>query len=243
MSKNEIGKDRKKMSRGILTIDDIASKNTPAIVDYLTEKGIPALMFAWGSQVEQHYDEAVYALQKGIVVGNHSYSHPAFSTLSVEEGIEEIERCEEILDKLYKDAGVERKYRPFRFPYGDKGGKNKEAFQAYFKEKKFHKVNDKKLTYPWWKENHLDTDMDTLWSFDFEEYRIRPNSDFTKEDVWAKMHDQNPAQGGVLFAPENSHILLLHAHDETEAMVPGYYALFLDHLLENGFHFEEPEFL
>lgn len=52
----------KTMSRGILTIDDIASVNTPAIVDYLTEKGIPTLMFAWGNQVEQHYDEAVYAL-------------------------------------------------------------------------------------------------------------------------------------------------------------------------------------
>ena len=34
------------MIHAILTIDDIASANTPAIVDYLNDKGITALMFA-----------------------------------------------------------------------------------------------------------------------------------------------------------------------------------------------------
>ena len=34
------------MNSGVLTIDDISSKNTPAIVDYLNEKGISAILFA-----------------------------------------------------------------------------------------------------------------------------------------------------------------------------------------------------
>ena len=38
-----------------------------------------------------------------------------------------------------------------------------------------------------------------------------------------------------------SHLLLLHAHDETEAMVPGYYRQLIDGLLENGVVFEKPE--
>ena len=39
-----------------------------------------------------------------------------------------------------------------------------------------------------------------------------------------------------------SHILLLHAHDETEEML-GYYRLFIDLLLENGVFFDVPEFI
>ena len=55
------------MSSGILTIDDVASKNTPAIVDYLKEKDITPVMFAEGKKTEEHYEEAIYALQAGIM--------------------------------------------------------------------------------------------------------------------------------------------------------------------------------
>lgn len=230
------------MNSGILTIDDISSKNTPAIVDYLCEKKIKAILFATGMNVEKFYEEAIYALKKGMIVGNHSYSHPAFSSISMNECFEEIERCEAILNKLHEDAGVERLFRPFRFPYGDKGGSNKDSVQTYLRENDFHKVTDTQITYPWWKENNLDKDIDTLWTFDFGEYNIRPGSDFTLESVWKKMHDPNPSLGAALFADNNRHILLMHAHDETEEMVPGYYKLFLDHLLENGFVFECPAF-
>lgn len=231
------------MNTALLTIDDFSSKNTPAIVDYLKEKGIKIIFFAEGRKVEQFYEEAKYALKNGMIVGNHSYSHPAFSSISVEEGIAEIEKCEKVLDKLYADCGVERIYRPFRFPYGDKGGANKEAYQKYFKENGFHKVDDTQFTYSWWKENGLNTDIDTFWTFDFGEYMIRPGSDFTKESVWKRMHDENPQSGAVLFAENNHHILLLHAHDETEEMLPEYYKQFIDHLLENGLVFDEPRFL
>lgn len=230
------------MINAILTIDDIASENTPAIVDYLTEKGIQALMFATGENVERFYDNAIYALRKGMVIGNHSYSHPAFSSLSLEEGIEEIERNEKILDKLYKDAGVERKYRPFRFPYGDKGGDNKKAYQDYFKSHGFSKLKDIQITDSWWSESGLDKDIDTLWTFDFAEYNIRKGSNFTKESVWERMEDTNPSSGSVLFSEGANHILLLHAHDETEEMVPEYYKQFIDYLISKGVTFSKPEF-
>ena len=41
------------MNSALLTIDDIASKNTPAIVDYLKEKGIKPIFFATGENVER----------------------------------------------------------------------------------------------------------------------------------------------------------------------------------------------
>lgn len=231
------------MNTALLTIDDFSSKNTPAIVDYLKEKGIKIIFFAEGRKVERFYEEAKYALKNGMIIGNHSYSHPAFSSITLEEGIADIEKCEDVLNKLYADCGVERVYRPFRFPFGDKGGANKEGLQKYLKEKGFHKVKDTHFDYPWWKEFGLDKDIDTFWTFDFGEYQIRPGSDFTKESVWERMHDKNPKNGAVLFAENNRHLLLLHAHDETEEMVPEYYKQFVEHLLENGIVFDEPEFI
>ena len=35
----------------------------------------------------------------------------------------------------------------------------------------------------------------------------------------------------------------LFAHDETENLVPEYYKAFINHLLENGITFDEPEFI
>ena len=230
------------MKRAILTTDDIASKNTRAIVDFLTEKRIKAVLFAWGQHVEEYYDEAIYALKAGMIVGNHSYSHPAFSSLSYEECIKEIEKNEELLDRLYKDAGAERKYRPFRFPYGDKGGKNAELLQKYFKEKGFNKLVDTDITYPWWKESGCSRDIDTLWTFDFEEYRVRPNSGFTEEDIWKKVNDARPAMGGPILSEESVNLVLIHAHDETEEMIPGYYQKFIGALIDKGVVFEEPRF-
>ncbi len=230
------------MIHAILTIDDIASENTPAIVDYLNERGIPALMFAVGENVEKYYDNAVYALRKGMIAGNHSYSHPHFSELTLDAAKAEIEKNELVLEKLYKDAGVERVYRPFRFPFGDKGGQNRAALQHYFREKGFHKLRDDQITYGFWKEQGLDRDIDTYWTFDFCEYHIRPDSDFTKKDVMKRIEDRAPEQGAALLEDGGSHILLFHAHDETDAMVPGYYRIFLDYLLEKGVVFDAPVF-
>ena len=231
------------MIHAILTIDDIASANTPAIVDYLNEKGITALMFAVGENVERYYENAIYALQHGMIVGNHSYSHPAFSEITMAEAEGEIAKNEALLDRLYKDAGVERKYRPFRFPYGNRGGANAAALQEYFRKNGFDKLKDTQIPYAFWKEQGLDWNIDTLWTFDFAEYRIRPDSGFTVEDVWARINNAAPLEGAALLSDPGSHILLLHAHDETDAMVPGYYRLFIDYLLEKGVVFDVPEFI
>ena len=231
------------MIKALLTIDDIASRNTPAIVDYLAEKGIPAIMFAWGENVEKYFDNAVYALKSGIVVGNHSYSHPQFSELSFEECVNEIEKCEAVLDRLYQEAGVERRYRPFRFPYGNKGGENKEALQKYLRKNGFDKVDDTRIPFKSWKEMGLDQDIDTFWTFDFMEWNIREGSGFTQDDVMARIHYIDPETNEGLLVDGTEHLLLLHAHDETEELVPEYYKLFLEEILANGVEFIEPKFI
>ena len=58
-----------------------------------------------------------------------------------------------------------------------------------------------------------------------------------------RIHDKEPEDGAVLLNDNSSHILLLHAHDETEELVPGYYKIFIEELLENGVEFTDPEFI
>ncbi len=231
------------MIKALLTIDDVSSANTPAIVDYLCEKNIPAIMFMVGEWAEGHPDELVYALRHGMIVGNHSYTHPHFSEISFDECKHEIEKNEEVLNRFYGKAGIERKFRPFRFPYGDKGGENKSLIQSYLAEKGFDKVKDTEFNYPFWKEEGHDHNIDTFWTFDFAEYNIRPGSGFTLDDVMRKIHDPAPESGAPLLVDGSSHLLLLHAHDETEALVPEYYKLFIDELLKNGVEFTAPEFM
>lgn len=231
------------MIRALLTIDDVSSKNTPAIVDYLEEKNIPVLMFMVGQWAENYPDQLIYALKHGIIVGNHSYTHPAFSQISFDECKKEIDKNEEVLNSFYEKAGAERKFRPFRFPYGDKGGDNKDRIQEYLAEKGFDKVKDTQFKYPWWKEKGLDKDIDTFWTFDFAEYNIRPGSGFTLDDVMKRIHDTEPADGAALLKEDSNHLLLLHAHDETEELAPGYYKTFIEEVLKNGVNFVAPEFI
>ena len=231
------------MNTVLFTIDDVSSRNTPAIVDALCERGITASMFAVGMNVERYWDEAVYAVRKGMIVGNHSYSHKNFSEITLEEAIAEIEKCEVVLERLYQAAGVERVYRPFRFPYGNKGGENRVALQQYIKEHGFDKVDDRNIPYAWWRDHGLNQDIDTFWTFDFEEYRIQYDPDFTRESVWEKANDKNPQRGAALFGENQRHILLMHAFDETETVWPDYYRELFDCLQENGVTFDKPSFI
>ena len=231
------------MISGLLTIDDFPSENAVALVDYFHSKGIPVVFFATGENLERHFDAAVYAVRHGMIVGNHSYSHRAFSSLTLQEAIGDIHRCEQVLDRVYAVSGVKRVYRPFRFPYGDKGGANKAALQQFLRAEGFHKVDDTRLDYPWWREAGLREDVDTLWTFDFTEYMLCQEGGMTVGQIWKKMHDTNPALGAALFGPGNRHILLMHDHAATQAVLPGYYQLLTEHLLENGFVFVEPAFL
>ena len=176
-------------------------------------------------------------------LGNHSYTHPHFSEISFEECKKEIEKNEEVLNKFYEEAGVERKYRPFRFPYGDKGGDNKALIQEYLSQQGFNKVDDTKFGYPFWTEEGHNKDIDTFWTFDFAEYNIRPGSGFGLEDVMKRIYDKEPGTGAPLLADGSCHLLLLHAHDETEAMVPEYYKIFIEELLKNGVEFVKPGFI
>ena len=108
---------------GYLTIDDSPTEDFLNKVNLLSSMEIPAIFFCRGNRLEERPDDAISAIKKGYVLGNHSYSHPHFSELTLKECFQEIKQTDEILDKIYRDAEVTRPAKLFRFPYGDKGSK------------------------------------------------------------------------------------------------------------------------
>ena len=71
-------------------------------------------MFVSGRWVETHREEAlVLAAEPLIELGNHSYDHPAFSSLTMEQARADIERTDRII------ASLDRQSVGFRPPFGD----------------------------------------------------------------------------------------------------------------------------
>ena len=222
----------------IMTIDDIPQDITRTVIDCYQEMNIPFVMFGIGQDMEKREEDVIYALQKGIVVGNHTYSHPDISKLSYEEGIEEIEKTEAILDRLYEKAGVERKYKLFRFPFIDKGGENKDRYQKYLREHGFMKIDDTEASTPVYLKDGHKKDIDVAPSIDLAEYMIRPGSGVGIDEIYKYLELQLST-----LSTDSTEIVLMHTHDETEEMVPGYYKLLADKMLGLGLKFTGPEFI
>lgn len=231
------------MSQAYLTIDDISTENTPILMDYLNEKGITPILFSVGENVEAHWEEAQYALEKGAIIGNHSYTHPHFSELSLSECINQIEKQEDILNKLYLSAGIERTYKILRFPYGDKGGKNKDALQKYLKDNNFCRIDDSNINFDWYQESALNTDIDIFWTFDFAEYMLKDKNGYTYQSILERIHDNNPSTGGDLLNKNSHHIILIHDHIETEKFLPNYFKKLIDYVIASGVEFIQPKFI
>lgn len=96
-----------------LTFDDGPSTKTKEIVDLLQELNIKATFFVLGCNVKYYKDELEYIYEQGHEIGNHSYSHPNFKNLTLSEGLEEIEKTQDIIYEVIKHYP-----RVFRFPYG-----------------------------------------------------------------------------------------------------------------------------
>lgn len=232
------------MSRAILTIDDAPSKITPKIIDYLQSKGIVPVINFIGTKIDEYFDEAVYAAKSGAIIGNHSFSHPNFSSLTLQECRNEITKTEKEIDRVYEAIGMKREHRVFRFPYGDKGGTQSKALQKMLLDEfQFERLDDTNIDFPWWKENHLDTDIDMLWTFDFIEYQLAWNNGFTWDDIIKRIHNETPELGGYLLEENSNHIILLHDMEETDDFLEKYYEKIIDYITSCGVEFVKPQFI
>lgn len=80
------------------TFDDGPSRlHTKRIVDAFEKVNGKATFFMLGLQLEIYPEQAQYVAQKGHQLGNHTYSHPDLTRISVEEVIMEIEKTNQLI--------------------------------------------------------------------------------------------------------------------------------------------------
>ena len=199
-----------KLKKVYLTIDDAPSDDFIKKIDFLKENKIQAIFFCLGKLLKRKEEDIIYAIKKGFIIGNHSYTHPHFSEISLEEAKKQIIKTDVIINNLYKKARTKRVLNVFRFPYGDKGGENKEAIQEFLKKLNYQQPKFKGISYHYFSELGLNKDLDVFWTFDFEEYI---NKDW--KVIIAKINSKNPKFGGSLMNKTSSDIVLIHDHKET----------------------------
>ena len=122
------------LRRGVtLVIDDGPSDATPLLLDQLERHGHRAVLFLIGGNVSGREEIVVDALRRGFALGNHSFSHPYFSAISLDEARAEIEATEALIEAAHARARVRRRAKWFRFPYLDTGEAQFQVLQALLK--------------------------------------------------------------------------------------------------------------
>jgi peptidoglycan-N-acetylglucosamine deacetylase len=119
---NGSAKDGKQVA---LTFDDGPDAIvTPKILDILKENDIKATFFILGNRAEAHPETVRRIKEEGHAIGNHSWSHPNFTELSMEEAMNQVMNTQNELNDIIG-------YRPslFRPPYGALDKEKEEAIQ------------------------------------------------------------------------------------------------------------------
>jgi len=238
-----------------LTVDDAPSKDFKEKVDFLLSKGIPAIFFCEGKFLEKRPLVVIYAIKNGFIIGNHAFNHPYFSDLTLEECFEQIKKTDEIIEEIYKKAGIKRLAKFFRFPCGDKGGlKYEEVFEPYGGEGKIRKEKIQaflrklgytqpefeKITYKYYRKAGLLDDVDWYWTYDCMEYTVFEKQLFgidSLEKVLARMEEDAPEDCRGLNFPDSEDIILIHDHPETMHM----FKPIIERLLTKGIIFKLPK--
>jgi peptidoglycan-N-acetylglucosamine deacetylase len=220
-----------------LTIDDGPSVDFSAKCSYLYEKNIPAIFFCIGANLEKHADAVIDAINKGFLIANHSYSHPRFSSISVNQAREEIQRTDALIDELYRRAGRERSKKHFRFPYGDNadgtGGKifskkifrkhkNAAALQSILDGMNYEPLEAAGVTYPYYQQA-LQTRADCIWTFDTMDWSFlhdEPQQAFEQTKQRLKQTSPHDFRGYWNFgkrwlASASDEIILMHDHEKS----------------------------
>ena len=100
--------------RFYLTFDGAPNPpGTDRILEKLAAHGVPATFFMEGQRVDGEPECAKRVLRAGHAIGNHSYTHPDFSTLSLEACDAEIEKTQQALQRHLR-----LKPRLLRPPFG-----------------------------------------------------------------------------------------------------------------------------
>ncbi|MEG0876645.1 MAG: polysaccharide deacetylase family protein [Oscillospiraceae bacterium] len=109
-----------------LTFDDGPAKTTtPLLLDGLAERNVHVTFFLVGSYIEYYPKLPARAFEEGHQLANHSYSHPWYTKIGVEQTKKELRQTNELLAGI---TGQSDFYA--RVPYGDFSKATKNAVAA-----------------------------------------------------------------------------------------------------------------
>ncbi|MGM5488627.1 MAG: polysaccharide deacetylase family protein [Nanobdellota archaeon] len=210
------------MKTAYLTINDAPSEDFINKVNYLYANDIPAVFFCEGQKLEKNPHDAIFAIKRGFMLGNHSYSHRDFSTLSYPEAKAEIVRTEEIIDTLYDCAGVEKKHKYFRYPF------LKRSHHGLL-EKLGYIVPFKDISYEWFSGNT----RDFMYTYDSLDWA------YTEGDPTIASVDQLVSridESGINFSSPSAELIMMH----DDSRVPLAFKTIMDNLIDR-FAFRLPK--
>lgn len=230
------------MPKAYLTIDDSPSKDTEKLVDFLTERRVPALLFVRGDLLERNPKAIEYAIQNGLVIGNHSYAHKPASEMKPQEWANDLELCDHLIEAAYRRVAGNRKEKYYRFPYIDRGdgikheqidkstiqeNEKTQILQDYLHEQHFYQPFKKMpRTYP-------KRAYDCLYTYTARDWMLNQKHRGT-QDIKTRENLIARAENDINLKNElQNHVLLLHDQD---GMVDDAIAL-IEYFLENGFEF------
>lgn len=230
------------MPKAYLTIDDSPSKETEKLVDFLTSKQIPALLFVRGAFLERNPRAIEYAIQNGLIIGNHSYAHIPAGEMEPQEWADDLELCDHLIEAAYRRCDQERPAKYYRFPYIDRGDGTKseqideahlsldarvEQLQNYLHKEHFYQpFKHMPASYP--RRAH-----DCLYTYTARDWMLNDKHRGTQAIKTREALIARAAQDERLKDEKHNHILLLHDQD---GMVDDAIAL-INYFLENGFEF------
>ncbi len=209
-----------------LTIDDAPTEDLRERIDFLDSKGIKAIWFCQGDKLEEFPDEAVYAIKKGHVIGNHSYDHADFSKISLDEAREQIEKTDRIIDSAYARANASRPIKIFRFPFCNIGSKKKyqkcdwnndhvKGLQKILGETGYRQPRFEGIDYQWYRKAGFDKCLNVDYTYDSFDYCLAAGVElFGYRDlptVLARIDEDVPEGGRGLNNPDSNEIIIMHA--------------------------------
>lgn len=169
-----------------LTIDDAPSMHMGKKVAFLKKHSIPALFYARGEHIKKYPEQIINAINNGFLIGNHSLSHPSFSTITLQECFDEIVATEQLIDECYAQAQVRRPHKVMRFPFGDRGA-GPDGAQAHTERQLIHvqqiqhflkENNFSQIIFGMHKDSFTDSFIDSLWDWDTQDYKSKHIQNF-----------------------------------------------------------------
>ena len=219
-------------------------------VDFLDEKGIKAIWFCLGINLERHPEPAIYAIHRGHVLANHSFDHPLFSQIDIPAARSQITRTEALIDELYSRAGAERPERLFRFPSLDNGSADPytecdwttphvTALQQLLRELGFKGLTCPGVTYAWFKNAGFEDCINVDCTYDSHDWCLKPNVEMhgcrDLETVLQRIEEDVPEGGRGLNQMNSDEIVMMHADTEFSA-----FKEIMIRILSKGLSFDLP---